>query len=82
MYYALQWRWSCLVDGHGWDVKSIDAPKGASPGLGKRQRSLVFFLLLCFSLLNICAEGNWGCTAVCNGLLLFCKMRRVGCRAR
>ena len=55
----------CFADCDGRDAGLGDRPKGVLLGLGKRQRSLKSFLLLCFSLLSICAEGNGGLTAVC-----------------
>ena len=81
-YCSLQWGCRCCAHGDGQDAKPGDAPKATSTSLGKRQRSLEFFLLLCFSLLSICAEGNWGCTAVCNGLSVFCRLRWARRQAR
>ena len=81
-YCSLQWGCRCCAYSNGRDTGPSDAPKGALFGLGDRQCSLVFFLLLCFSLLSICAKGNWGCPVVCNGLSVFCILRWVGCKAR
>ena len=67
MYYGLQWGWRCLAHGDGWDAGPGDAPKGASPGLGKRQSSLEYLLFHCVGLLGIFVQGNGGCIAVYNG---------------
>ena len=48
--------------------------KAHCPALANANAHLNFSPFICFSLLSICVEGNWGCIAVCNGLLLFLQI--------
>ena len=82
MYCGLQWAVGVLRNAMGGMPGQATHQKVHLPALTNANARLNFSLLLCFSLLSICAEGNWGCAAVCNGLLVFCRLRWEGCRAK